>query len=99
MDADSGLVHTVIGTSSNVADVVEGNSVLHGEEKDGFGDAGYQGARKRPDARAVVTWHIAMRPGKRRAVDKENNPVDAQTDQVEKTNASIRAKVRHPRFG
>ena len=96
VDADSGLVHTVIGTSGNVADVVEGNSLLHAEEKDGFGDAGYQGVHKRPDARAGVTWHIAMRPGKRKELDKENNPVDALIDQVEKIKASIRAKVEHP---
>jgi IS5 family transposase len=43
-----------------------------------------------------MTWHIAMRPGKRRALDKENNPVDALRDQVEKIKASIRAKVEHP---
>ena len=98
VDADSGLVHTVRGTSGNVSDVVEGNSLLHGQETDGFGDAGYQGVHKRPDARAGVTWHIAMRPGKRTALDKENNPVDALIDQVEKIKASIRAKVEHP-FG
>ncbi len=96
VDADSGLVHTVIGTSGNVADVVEGNSLLHGQETDGFGDAGYQGIDKRPDAKEAVRWHIAMRPGKRRALDKENNPVDALIDQVEKIKASIRAKVEHP---
>ncbi|MNV30883.1 Transposase DDE domain protein [compost metagenome] len=96
VDADSGLVHTVIGTSGNVADVVEGNSLLHGQEKDGFGDAGYQGVHKRPDARAGVTWHIAMRPGKRKELDKENNPVDALIDQMEKIKASIRAKVEYP---
>ena len=96
VDAESGLVHTVIGTSGNVADVVEGNSLLHGQEKDGFGDAGYQGVHKRPDARAGVTWHIAMRPGKRKELDKENNPVDALIDRVEKIKASIRAKVEHP---
>jgi hypothetical protein len=39
VDADSGLVHAVIGTSGNVADVVEGNSLLHRQETDGFGDA------------------------------------------------------------
>ena len=48
VDADSGLVHTVRGTSGNVADVTEGNSLLHGQETDVFGDAGYQGADKRP---------------------------------------------------
>ncbi len=96
VDTDSGLVHTVIGTSGNEADVVEGNSLLHGQGKDGFGDAGYQGVHKRPDARVGVTWHIALRPGKRRALDKENNCVDALIDQVEKIKASIRAKVEHP---
>ena len=32
VDADSGLVHTVRGTAGHVADVTEGNSLLHGEE-------------------------------------------------------------------
>ncbi len=96
VDADSGLVHTVIGTSGNVADVTEGNQLLHGQEKDAFGDAGYQGITKRPDANKDVTWHVAMRPGKRKALDKENNLIDALVDRVEKIKASIRAKVEHP---
>ena len=96
VDADSGLVHTVRGTSGNVADVTEGNSLLHGQETDVFGDAGYQGADKRPDAKAIQKWHVAMRPGKRRKLDKENSPVDALIDQVEKIKTSIRAKVEHP---
>ena len=62
-DAESGLVHTVRGTSGNVSDVAEGNSFLHGQETVAFGDAGYQGIQKRPDAKADVTWHVAMRPG------------------------------------
>ena len=62
VDADSGLVHTVIGTSGNLADVVEGNSLLQGQETDGFGDAGYQGVHKRPDARAGVKKGCARAP-------------------------------------
>ena len=96
VDADSGLVHTVRGTSGNVSDVVEANSLLHGHETDVFADAGYQGAHKRPDAKEGVTWHVAMRPGKRRALDKENKPIDALIEQVEKIKARIRAKVEHP---
>ena len=94
-DADSGLVHTVRGTSGNVHDVVEGNSLLHGQEQVGFGDAGYQGVDKRADANPNVSWHIAMRPGKRRALDK-NNAADALIDAAEKIKAGIRAKVEHP---
>ncbi len=96
VDADSGLVHTVRGTSGNVADVTEGNSLLHRQETDVFGDAGYQGADKRPDAKARHKWHVAMRPGKRKKLDKDNNAADALIDKVEKLKAGIRAKVEHP---
>ena len=95
VDADSGLVHTVTGTSGNVAEVVEGNSLLQGEETDAFSDAGYQGVHKRPDAKKDVTWYVAMRAGKRKELDKENNRVDALIDQMEKIKASIRDKVEH----
>ena len=96
MDADSRLVHTVRGTSGNVADVTEDNSLLHGEETDVFGDAGYQGAHKRADAKEGLTWHVAMRPCKRKELDKENNPINALTDLLERVKAGIRAKVEHP---
>ena len=95
VDAESGLVHTVKATAANANDVTEVNALLHGDESDAFGDAGYQGAHKRPDAPADVNWHIAMRPGKRAALDKARH-VDALIDQVEKIKASIRAKVEHP---
>ena len=95
VDADSGLVHTVRGTSGNVNDVVEANSLLHGQETDVFADAGYQGAHKRPDAKADVQWHVAMRPGLRKLLDKAD-PKDALTEEVERIKASIRAKVEHP---
>ena len=95
VDADSGLVHTVRGTSGNVNDVVEANRLLHGQETDVFADAGYQGAHKRPDAKEDVTWHVAMRPGLRKRLDKAD-PADALTEQVERIKASIRAKVEHP---
>ncbi len=94
-DAESGLVHTVRGTAANVCDVVEANALLHGDEADAFGDAGYQGVHKRADATPGVDWHVAMRPGKRRALDK-SRPLDALTDEVERIKASIRAKVEHP---
>ena len=43
-----------------------------GQESIAFGDAGYQGIEKRPDAKNDVNWQIAMGPGKRKALDKEN---------------------------
>ena len=95
VDAQSGLVRTVKTTAANASDVTEANALLHGAETDAFGDAGYQGAHKRTDAKPEVTWHISMRPGKRAALDKRK-AVDALIDQVEQIKASIRAKVEHP---
>jgi IS5 family transposase len=95
VDAESGLVHTVRGTAGSVNDVVEANKLLHGQEKVVFADAGYQGAGKRPDAKAGVHWHIAMRPGRRKKLDPGNEH-DRCVDQIEKLKASVRAKVEHP---
>jgi transposase, IS5 family len=94
VDADSGLVHTVIGRAANVNDVAQGHALLHGQESVVFADAGYQGAAKREDATGVQ-WHVAMRPGKRRALDK-NSPWGSLLDKAEQLKASVRAKVEHP---
>ena len=93
-DAASGLVHTVVGTSANVNDLNVAGQLLHGQETVAFGDAGYQGVHKRPEAKGPV-WHVAMRPGKR----KQLNPfIEPQflAEQAEKLKAGIRAKVEHP---
>ena len=94
-DAESGLVHTVRATSGHVSDIAEAHTLLHGEESLAFGDAGYQGVEKRPVANADITWHVAMRPGKRRALDLDNE-ADAIRNQIEKIKAGVRAKVEHP---
>jgi IS5 family transposase len=94
VDAESGLVHTVIGTAANVNDVTQGHALLHGEETEVFADAGYQGAMKRPEATGVE-WHVALRPGKRRALDRSRASHQLM-DQLETLKASIRAKVEHP---
>ena len=67
--------------------------MLHGEEQVVFADAGYQGASKRPEATGV-DWHVAMRPGKRKA--HKHMPWGALSEQAEKLKASVRAKVEHP---
>ncbi len=94
VDADSGLVHTVIGTAANVNDVTQGHGLLHGEETVVFADAGYLGAIKRPEA-IGVDWHVAMRPGKRRALNKQS-PWGSLLDKAGQVKASVRAKVEHP---
>ena len=62
VDAQSGLVHSVTGTAANVADIAQTHELLHGEEKEVFADAGYQGVEKREEIVAVasdVEGHIA----------------------------------------
>ena len=94
VDADSGLVHTVIGTAANVSDVTQAGSLLHGDEQVAFGDAGDQGVHTRPEA-AGPDWFVAMRPGLRRKLNPFIEP-EFKGEQLEKAKASVRAKVEHP---
>jgi IS5 family transposase len=95
VDAQSGLVHTLVGTAANVHDVTQAQALLHGEETDAFGDAGYQGVEKREENLELpVTWHVAMRPGKRKLLP--GTPLGDLLEKVEQAKASIRAKVEHP---
>ena len=48
----------------------------------------------KPDARTGVNWHVVMKPGRRRVLDK-SKPLDALIDQVEHIKAGIRARVEH----
>jgi IS5 family transposase len=95
-DADSGLVHAVVGTAANLNDVTQAHALVHGSESDVYADAGYQGVAKREEVQNIkANWHVAMRPGKRRALDKQS-PLGATLDRIEQLKASIRAKVEHP---
>ena len=95
VDAQSGLVHSVRGTSGNVNDVVEANNLLHGAESVVFADSGYRGAHKRPDAKEGVTWHIARRPSSRKPFENSGK-LGRLIDEIEHLKASVRAKVEHP---
>jgi len=95
VDAQTGITHTVVTTPANTADVTQAHTLLHGEEKLAFGDAGYQGVEKREENQwQSVEWHVALRPGKRRALPKTK--LGQLTEQIEQAKASIRAKVEHP---
>lgn len=98
VDADSGLVHRVTTTAANAHGVNQASELLHGEEADVFADSGYRGVEKREEIQVKhldVNWHIAMMPGKRKAMDK-STPMGAILEQMEKTKARIRAKVERP---
>jgi len=96
VDAESGLVHTVLTTPANTHDITQAQDLLHGQETDVFADSGYRGIEKREETKDLqVNWHIAMMPAKRRALNLET--VSGQLrDAAEKIKAGIRAKVEHP---
>ncbi len=95
VDAASGLAHTVIGTAGNVSDVTQACALLHGDESAALGDAGYQGVEKRPENQGrSVTWHVAMKRSKRKALPK--NKVGRMLEKLEHLKASVRAKGEHP---
>jgi transposase, IS5 family len=96
MDADSDLVHTVVGTAANSNDVTQVTKPVHGEETDVFADAGYQGVSKREETQGInAQWHVAMRPGKISALEKKT-PMSAILDRLMQAKARVRAKVEHP---
>ena len=50
VDKESGLVHTVKVTAANEHDVTVTSELLTGDEEEVYGDSGYLGAEKRPEA-------------------------------------------------
>ena len=95
VDAASGLVHTVVGTAGNVADVCQAHALLHGAETLVLADAGYQGVEKRVENQgSSVRWHVAMNRAKRRALP--HTRLGRLCEQLEVVKASVRAKVEHP---
>jgi IS5 family transposase len=84
-----GLIHSVTTTPANVHDIVVSGQLLHGEEQRISGDAGYLGMDKREEhEHRDVNWLINQRPGKRKAMSKDEQ-------ETEKTKSSIRAQVEH----
>ncbi|HCF4082318.1 IS5 family transposase [Pseudomonas aeruginosa] len=96
VDDESGLVHSVVGTAANVADVTQVDKLLHGEENMVGADAGYTGVEKRPehDGRKVI-WQIAARRSTYKKLDKRSALYKAKR-RIEKAKAQVRAKVEHP---
>jgi IS5 family transposase len=94
VDVASGLVHTVVGTAANEADINQTAALLHGQEKDVFADAGYTGADKRPELEdRDVAWNIAIRRSIIKALPKSLREL---AEPVERALAQVRAWVEHP---
>ncbi|MBT9134849.1 MAG: hypothetical protein DDT38_01591 [Firmicutes bacterium] len=96
VDDESGLVHSVVGTAANVADVTQVDKLLHGEENMDGADAGYTGVEKRPEHEGrEVIWQIAARRSTYKKLSKRSALYKAKR-KIEKAKAQVRAKVEHP---
>ena len=96
VDDESGLVHSVVGTAANVADVTQVDKLLHGVENVVCADAGYTGVEKRSEhADREVIWQVAARRSTYRKLGK-NSPLYKAKRKIEKAKAQVRAKVEHP---
>src|SRR5204863_6042946 len=94
VDVASGVVHTVVGTAANEADINQMAAVLHGAEEDVFADAGYTGADKRPEHEdRDVCWNIAI---KRSIIKALPTGLRDIAEPVERALAQVRAWVEHP---
>src|SRR5215471_10998371 len=94
VDVASGLVHTIVGTAANEADISQIASLLHGQEEAVFADAGYTGAEKRPELEdRDVDWNIAIKRSIIKALPKA---LRDWAEAVETALSQVRAWVEHP---
>ena len=98
VDKESGLVHTVKVTAANEHDVTVTSELLTGEEEEVYGDSGYLGAEKRPEALKKnkagksVHYKINRRPSQSKNKSARSQ---AQIKRREHEKSSVRAKVEH----
>lgn len=98
-DRKSGMVHSVVSTAANISDISQTASLLHGQETQVHGDAGYTGVEKREEIKTEdpvgrIDWQIAQRRSPIKKMEE-----GAEKDQLlaeEKAKASVRAYVEHP---
>ena len=103
VDADSGLVHSVVCTAANESDIARAHELLHGQETTVGADSGYTGLHKRDEIKQAqregklrndIQWNIAMKPGTVRGMPQ--GPLKALTQICERIKARVRARVEHP---
>lgn len=89
-DVESGLIHTVEGSTAKTTDIEMLFDLLHGEEKAVFGDKGYSSKKDKYFARdANVYWGILDRPGYKRKLSSKQKLRN-------KKHSKVRSKVEHP---
>lgn len=99
VDAGSGYVHTITGTSANVHDINETAKLIRKDDEVAYGDSGYSGADKWEEIRndehlSKIEFRINKRPSSIK-VPKTYKGINWDK-QIEKRKSSTRCKVEHP---
>jgi IS5 family transposase len=89
-DTDSGVVHTVVGTPANVADLNVLGELLHGAEESLHGDSAYQSKELKAQAEAAgVAFNVNERGTRSKPLTKAQRLRNRRLSRV-------RATVEHP---
>jgi IS5 family transposase len=89
-DLDSGLVHTVVATSANVADVNVLGELLHGQEQSLHGDSAYHAKVLKEQAEAAgIEFNVNQRGTRSRPLTQRQRARNRRLSR-------IRATVEHP---
>ena len=97
VDAGSGLVHTIAVTAANEHDITQAAALIREDDEVVYGDSGYLGIQKRPEATsnehlASIDYRINRRPVKLPHVSV--NAIDWER-YIENRKSSVRCKVEH----
>lgn len=98
MDKKTGLVHHLKTTAANEHDVTVVPDLLTGKEKTVYGDSGYLGAEKRPEAilknkkGRKIKYKINQRPS---VIRKLSEKEQEKAKKKEHKKSSVRCKVEH----
>ena len=92
VDGNSGLVHTVVGTTAKEADITQLEKLLHGDEEVVLGDAGYHKADRTLDSPAPESGPQIFTPYR----NNKHRPRTEEERELNRELASLRAKVEHP---
>lgn len=99
VDAATGYVHSLTGTSANMHDVSETSKLIREDDHVVYGDSGYLGAPERPEIKnnetlSQVEFRINKRPSSLKMADdfKGMN----WDKKMEHEKSAVRCKVEHP---
>lgn len=93
VDSESGLIHSLIGTTAKTSDTEKFEDLLHGKERAVFGDRGYASDKRKCSFREAGIYYGIK--DKRKRMNKVTHELSNSQKKKHKKTGSIRAKVEH----